>query len=54
MDPVGGNIEWGSLTRDFEGFFLHVYLGSFFLNPEDVVNISMGAIWNFDKGTGLL
>jgi len=32
----------------------HVYLGSFFLDPEDIMNLSTGAIWNFGKGTGLL
>jgi len=32
----------------------HAYLGSFFLDPEDVSNLSMGSIWNFGKGTGLL
>ena len=32
----------------------HTYLGSFFLDPEDVMNLRMGAIWNFGKGTGLL
>ena len=31
----------------------HAYLGSFFLDPEDVESISLGAIWNFDKVTGL-
>jgi len=31
----------------------YTYLGSFFLNPEDVGKIVMGAIWNFAKGTGL-
>jgi len=30
----------------------HVYLGSFFLEPEDVKSISLGAIWNFRKVTG--
>jgi hypothetical protein len=29
----------------------HTYLGSFFLDPED---IRRGAIWNFGKGKGLL
>jgi hypothetical protein len=42
------------LTRDFEVFFRHAYVGCFFLNPEDVVNLSNGVIWNFGKGTGLL
>jgi hypothetical protein len=31
----------------------HVYLGSFFLEPKDIKNISLGAIWNFGKVTGL-
>jgi hypothetical protein len=31
----------------------YVYLGSFFLDPEDIKNLSLGAIWNFCKGTGL-
>ena len=30
----------------------HRYLGSFFLNPEDVRMLGVGAIWNFAKGTG--
>jgi hypothetical protein len=30
------------------------YLGSFFLDPEDIRVIGMGAIWNVAKGTGLL
>jgi len=30
------------------------YLGSFFLDPEDVTYLSMGAVWSFGKGTGLL
>jgi len=32
----------------------HTYLGSFFLDPEDIRVLGMGAIWNFVKGTGLL
>ena len=31
----------------------YVYPGSFFLDPEDMKSISLGAIWNFSKGTGL-
>jgi hypothetical protein len=31
----------------------HVYLGSFFLEPEDIKGISLGVIWNFSKATGL-
>ena len=32
----------------------HAYLVSSFLDHEDVTNLSIGAIWNFGKGTGLL
>ena len=31
----------------------HAYLDSFFLDPKDGTNLTMGAIWNFGKGTGL-
>ena len=29
-------------------------MGSFFLDPEDIRVLGMGAIWNFAKGTELL
>jgi hypothetical protein len=32
----------------------HTYLGSFFLDPEDIRVLGVWAIWNFAKGTGLL
>ena len=32
----------------------HAYLGSFFLDPDDIRVLVMGAIGNFAKGTGLL
>jgi hypothetical protein len=32
----------------------HTYLVSFFLDPEDIGKLVVGAIWNFAKGTGLL
>jgi hypothetical protein len=32
----------------------HTYLGSFFLDPEDIRELSLGAIWNFIKKTELL
>jgi len=32
----------------------HQYLGSFFLDPEDIRVLGVGTIWNFIKGTGLL
>ena len=31
----------------------HVCLGSFFLDPKDIKGLSLGAICNFSKGTGL-
>jgi hypothetical protein len=32
----------------------HAYLGSLFLDPEDIRKLDMGAVWNFAKETGLL
>ena len=32
----------------------YTHLGSFFLDPEDIRKLSIGAIWNFAKRTGLL
>jgi len=31
----------------------HAYLGSFFLEPEDIKSTSLGATWNCSKVTGL-
>jgi hypothetical protein len=31
----------------------HVYPRSFFLDPEDIKSLNLGAIWNCSKGTGL-
>jgi hypothetical protein len=31
----------------------HAYLGSFFLDPEDIKSLSLGATWNLHKRTGL-
>jgi len=33
--------------------FKRIHLGSSFLDPEDIKSLSVGAIWNFSKGTGL-
>ena len=33
--------------------FRHRYLDAFFLEPEDIRNISLGAIWNLSKAIGL-
>ena len=32
----------------------YTYLGSSYLDPEDVRKLSIAAIWNFAKWTGLL
>jgi len=32
----------------------YTYMGSFVLEPKDIRKTSMGAIWNFAIGTGLL
>jgi hypothetical protein len=32
----------------------HIHLVSFLLDPEDIRKLSIGAIWNFGNGTGLL
>jgi hypothetical protein len=32
----------------------HTYLGSLFLDPEDVRSLGLGAIWNFIKGAEFL
>jgi len=32
---------------------IHVYLGSFFLGPEDIRSLGLGAIWNQCKFVGL-
>ena len=41
--------------REYEALtsLRHAYLGSFFMKPEDIKNISLGALWNFGKVTGL-
>ena len=32
----------------------YTYLGYLFLDPEDIRELGLGAIWNYAKGTGLL
>jgi hypothetical protein len=46
-------MDGGSLTGDI-GFFFDIHIWVPFLDPEDVTNLSIGAIWNCGKGTGLL
>jgi len=31
----------------------HAYLGSFFLEPEDIRSLGLGAIWSYSKVAGL-
>jgi hypothetical protein len=31
----------------------HAHLDCFFLEPENIKNVNLGAIWNFSKATGL-
>jgi hypothetical protein len=32
----------------------HTYLGSFFLDPEDIRKLNIGAVWNFGRNRALL
>jgi len=32
----------------------HAYLGSFFLEPEDIQSITLGDIWSFSNASGSL
>ena len=58
--PVNGYLSpqgprWGTLRlfvcRDFWEK-IKFSLGSFFLDPEDIKILSLGAIWNFSKEQG--
>jgi len=51
LDPAV--IKILSLSEDLASL-RHIYLGSFFVGPEDIRKLSMAAIWNFAKGTVLL
>jgi hypothetical protein len=31
----------------------HIYLGTFFMDPKDSRGLSLGAVWNFFRRTGL-
>jgi len=46
----------GYILCEFEALasLRQIHLGSFFLDPEDIRVLGVGAIWNFIKGTGLL
>jgi len=32
----------------------YIYLGSFFLDPDDITKLGVGAVWRFGNATGLL
>jgi hypothetical protein len=34
--------------------FRYPYLGSFFLDPDNIKKLGVGAIWHFGNATGLL
>jgi hypothetical protein len=56
--PYAGGVKQGNKPQlMFWGEALashrHTYLGSYYLDPEDVRSASLGTIWNFSKGTGL-
>jgi hypothetical protein len=46
-----GNLEGIRLLGLFERKGLYIQVP--FLDPEDIKILSLGAIWNFGKGTGL-
>jgi len=60
MTPFVGNVvlrrkpQSTLCEREALASLRHPYLGSFFVDPEDIRVLDMGAIWNFAKGTGLL
>jgi len=47
VEEPGGDSLDGTFERKGESIWVH------FLDPEDIKIISLGAIWNFGKGTGL-
>jgi len=52
--PIGaplGNLEGICLPGLFERRGWYIWVP--FLDPEDIKILSLGAIWNFSKGTGL-
>jgi hypothetical protein len=49
MKPLPTFCRYESLTS-----IRNAHLGSFFLEPEDIKNQNLGAIWRFSKVAGLL
>jgi len=56
INSISEYISWTRRLFRFKALasLLHIYLGSFFLDPEVIRKLSIGAIWNFVKETGLL
>jgi len=62
MTPCVGNVVWR--RRPQSTFYVsvsealaslrYIYLGSFFLDPDDIKTLVVGAIWRFGNATGLL
>jgi len=50
----GGNLTPHFMWDEALASLRHAYLGSFFFDPEDIMDLSIVAFWNFGKGTGLL
>jgi len=50
----GGNLSPHLCECEALASLRRTYLGSFFLDPEDIRVLGMGTIWNFAKGTELL
>ena len=42
------------LVTSYLGFAQTCTSGFLLLDPEDIMNLSIGAIWSFGEGTGLL
>jgi hypothetical protein len=44
-----------AILCEFEALasLIHMYLGSFLLEPKDIQIISLGVIWSFRRATGL-
>jgi len=50
-----GEETWGHILCECKALasLRHAYLGSFFLEPEDIRSSGLGAIWNYSKVAGL-
>ena len=53
IETLLGNLEGVHFTGFLKEKKKYVYIWVPFLDPEDIKCLSLGAIWNFSKGTGL-